>query len=117
MFESALVVNLILLLAVALMGQILLEASKQAWQRRDLLGEDASAWGWWIELQTAQPQCLYYFGPFAKVAEAENSKLGYIQDLQEEGAQNITVKVKWCKPEQLTILRDEPSLVSGMVPQ
>lgn len=113
MFESTFVVNSTLLLAVALMVQILLETSRQAWQRRDLLGEDAiSAWGWWIELQTAQPSCLYYFGPFANVSEAENSKLGYIQDLQEEGAQNITVKVRWCKPEQLTILRDKPFPVS-----
>ncbi len=118
MLESALVVNLAFLLAAAVMFQIFIEASRQAWQRQDLLGENAtSVWGWWIELHTAQPNCLYYFGPFANVSEAENSKLGYIQDLNEEGAQNIAVKVNWCKPRQLTVVLDEPAEMLWSVQQ
>ncbi len=26
---------------------------------------------WWLEVITKQPQCTYYFGPFASVKEAE----------------------------------------------
>ena len=46
---------------------------------------------------------MYYFGPFSSKTEAENSQDGYVQDLATEGAQNIDVNVKWCKPKQLTI--------------
>ncbi|WP_404789997.1 DUF1816 domain-containing protein [Altericista sp. CCNU0014] len=108
MFESTLVVNLAFLLAAVLMVQIFIKASTRAWQKRDSLGQDeASTWGWWVELQTARPDCLYYFGPFTSFAEAEASQLGYIQDIEEEGARGITVRVKWCKPRQLTTPPDE----------
>jgi hypothetical protein len=60
-------------------------------------------WGWWVELNTAQPDCLYYFGPFSSTTEADRAKHGYVQDLEIEGATGIAVKVKWCKPKQLTI--------------
>jgi Domain of unknown function (DUF1816) len=61
---------------------------------------------WWVEIVTSTPACTYYFGPFASAQEAEAERPGYIQDLEEEGAQGLQVVVKRCKPTQLTIFDD-----------
>jgi len=58
---------------------------------------------WWVEVTTASPRCTYYFGPFLRADEAESAQGGYIEDLEQEGAQGIRVRVKRCKPEALTI--------------
>jgi hypothetical protein len=58
---------------------------------------------WWVEIQTHEPDCIYYFGPFSSPKEAESCQHGYIEDLTLEGAKNIQVKIKRCKPSQLTI--------------
>jgi len=57
----------------------------------------------WVEIVTDTPSCTYYFGPFANVTDAEINKSGYVEDLEAEGATGINVKVKRCKPDQLTI--------------
>ena len=36
---------------------------------------------WWIEILTALPLCLYYFGSFTTRQEAESLKQGFIEDL------------------------------------
>ncbi|MBD1871456.1 DUF1816 domain-containing protein [Leptolyngbya sp. FACHB-671] len=67
---------------------------------------------WWVEILTDNPRCTYYFGPFASASEAEAEKAGYIEDLEQEGAQGIKVAVKRCKPDNLTIyeeIADRPS--------
>lgn len=59
---------------------------------------------WWVEIKTENPACTYYFGPFDIAEEAELAKGGYIEDLEQEGAQDIQVTVMRCKqPAQLTI--------------
>jgi hypothetical protein len=58
---------------------------------------------WWVEITTDRPHCTYYFGPFATAVEADLAKGGYIEDLEGESAQGISVTIKRCKPEQLTI--------------
>lgn len=63
---------------------------------------------WWVEVMTSNPHCTYYFGPFISEAEAQQAKPGYIEDLTREGAQGVTVKVKRCKPNQLTVCQDIP---------
>jgi Domain of unknown function (DUF1816) len=69
---------------------------------------------WWVEIKTDLPRCTYYFGPFASSSEAEESKPGYIEDLQNEDAQGLVASVKRCKPPQLTIEEDlgEPRSIS-----
>lgn len=64
---------------------------------------DTSGFAWWLEVVTQQPQCTYYFGPFDSSEEALSSQAGYLEDLKEEGATGISVQVKWCKPDVLTI--------------
>ena len=63
-------------------------------------------WAWWVEIVTQTPRCTYYFGPFLSVKEANAAKAGYIEDLQQEGAQGIAVIVKRCKPTNLTVADD-----------
>ncbi|MEB3252425.1 MAG: DUF1816 domain-containing protein [Cyanobacteriota bacterium] len=59
---------------------------------------------WWLEVSTSQPACTYYFGPFASQEEAEALKAGYIEDLEQEGAQSIQSAIRHCSvPDQLTI--------------
>lgn len=57
----------------------------------------------WVEIVTDNPRCTYYFGPFLSLKEAQDAKGGYIEDLENEGAQGIYVKIKRCKPTNLTI--------------
>ncbi len=69
---------------------------------------------WWVEIKTSQPACTYYFGPFSSEAEAETMKGGYIEDLEQEGAQNICSVVKRCShPAQLTITEEGDSPLGG----
>ncbi len=59
---------------------------------------------WWVEIKTNQPACTYYFGPFDSEVEAITAQGGYIEDLEQEGAQNIQPVVQLCShPNELTI--------------
>lgn len=57
---------------------------------------------WWIEISTAKPYCIYYFGPFESFDEARFYQPGYIEDLEAEGAQGISIKIRQCRPQILT---------------
>jgi Domain of unknown function (DUF1816) len=62
---------------------------------------------WWIEILTTQPNCTYYFGPFAGAREAEVASEGFVEDLEGEFAQDIKVKIdRHCQPDLLTIEHD-----------
>ena len=58
---------------------------------------------WWIEIQTEIPHCTYYFGTFDSLQEAGFFQHGYVEDLVTEKAQGITVELKKCQPQTLTI--------------
>lgn len=58
---------------------------------------------WWVEIFTLHPECTYYFGPFMSAKEAKLAQDGYIEDLEGEGAQGISVAIKRCQPQELTI--------------
>ncbi|HEY9810351.1 MAG TPA: DUF1816 domain-containing protein [Halomicronema sp.] len=61
---------------------------------------------WWVEIITTEPACTYYFGPFISAKEALLSKDDYIEDLEQEQAKGITVQIKQCHPQELTIFED-----------
>ncbi|CAA9586647.1 Hypothetical protein, Slr0957 homolog [uncultured Synechococcales cyanobacterium] len=69
---------------------------------------------WWVEVKTNNPRCTYYFGPFTSANEANTAKTGYIEDLEQEGAQGIAVAVRRCKPETLTVEEASPSLPGSL---
>ncbi|HEY9815500.1 MAG TPA: DUF1816 domain-containing protein [Candidatus Obscuribacterales bacterium] len=77
---------------------------------------------WWAEVITDNPRCTYYFGPFASSSEAESAKAGYVADLRQEGATNIRVTIKRCKPDpkDLTLYEgadeDDAALQVGGLP-
>jgi len=62
-------------------------------------------WAWWVQIQTTQPECTYYFGPFMTETEAKNHTAGYTEDLEKEGAKGIKIQVRRCNPhpDHLTI--------------
>jgi hypothetical protein len=62
---------------------------------------------WWIQITTKNPACLYYFGPFVSHRDALSQRDGYLEDLIQEGAMGISVEIKRCRPENLTIFEDE----------
>ena len=61
----------------------------------------------WVEIVTEQPQCTYYFGPFARAKSVQKPVAGYLEDLKQESAQGITVTLKRMQPRELTIFEDE----------
>jgi hypothetical protein len=72
-------------------------------------GQKPQAKPWWIEVTTAQPACTYYFGPYAKKAEAVSSQGGFVEDLLAENAAGIHVNIEPMQPEHLTIVYDDAS--------
>lgn len=73
---------------------------------------DAIGLAWWVEITTDNPRCTYYFGPFPNQSLAASSQSGYVEDLEQEGAQNIVVKVQRCKPKNLTVYDDKSDRVT-----
>lgn len=70
-------------------------------------GLEQLGFAWWIEIVTVEPACTYYFGPFTSGEEAELAQAGYVEDIKQEGAQGMSVQVKWCKPQELTVFEDQ----------
>jgi hypothetical protein len=62
---------------------------------------------WWVEIMTTKPHCIYYFGPFSNREEAVIAYSGYVEDLENEGAQGIVVVIKRCAPKILTICDED----------
>ena len=58
---------------------------------------------WWLQIITHSPYCVYYFGPFESFKEAYLAKSGYIEDLNQEGAQGIDAQIRFDNPQELTI--------------
>lgn len=60
----------------------------------------------WVEIITQDPSCTYYFGPFLTAKEAHSAKVGYVEDIETEGANTHAVSVRRCKPSRLTVAED-----------
>lgn len=58
---------------------------------------------WWIEVITNNPYCIYYFGPFGSIQQAQLYQAGYIEDLEQENAQIVSVMIQQQQPQYLTI--------------
>ena len=60
---------------------------------------------WWVEIITNNPVCIYYFGPFVNLQEAQHFLPGYVEDLEQEKARDIRSQIKLCQPKELTVLQ------------
>ncbi len=72
---------------------------------------------WWVEVKTESPKCTYYFGPFLRKQQAQDRQGGYIEDLQGEGAEIVSVAIKRCKPSVLTDYQEEEADDEGTLDQ
>lgn len=72
---------------------------------------------WWVKITTAEPHCIYYFGPFDSETEAIQAQPGYIEDLQQEGAQQIQTSLQHSsEPDELTVDLETSAQPSVMMP-
>ena len=102
-------------LGLALCNQIVQQHGGRVWAERTLRGGSTfyvalpvypPAQHWWLEIQTENPPCTYYFGPFDSVLEARALQDGYLEDLMAEQAKIVAVEIKQCQPQQLTICQE-----------
>ncbi|WP_413162484.1 DUF1816 domain-containing protein [Capilliphycus salinus ALCB114379] len=71
----------------------------------------------WVEIITKDPNCTYYFGPFLTAQDAHDAKVGYVEDIETEGAHSYSVSVKRCKPSRLTVAEDlEKTIDQQIIP-
>jgi hypothetical protein len=63
----------------------------------------------WIEIETLNPNCIYYFGPFVNLEQAKDSQAIYIEDLTQENAICQRIEIKFCRPKSLTVELPEPT--------
>ncbi len=61
----------------------------------------------WVEIITNKPHCTYYLGPFMCMNEAQKAQLDYIEDLEQEESEIISVNLKRHQPNELTICLSE----------
>ncbi|MBD2186494.1 DUF1816 domain-containing protein [Planktothrix sp. FACHB-1355] len=73
---------------------------------RTLPKQEEIKFGWWVKIVTLLPECTYYIGPFNSIREAAAAQVGYMEDLKQEGAQEMTVWIRQCKPKMLTSFED-----------
>ena len=66
--------------------------------------QESTETDWWIEIRTANPSCIYYFGAFESCTVAALARHGYILDLLAESAKILSVEIKQCQPKQLTVI-------------
>ncbi len=69
----------------------------------------------WIEIDTENPECTYYFGPFLTQKEALAEQQGYIEDIESEEARIINVNIKRFKPSNLTIIKAGTTFISQRI--
>lgn len=88
---------------------------------KELLIRILNAFGlaYWVEIVTDSPRCTYYFGPFLHSQDAQTAQGGYLEDLQNEKAMGITIRIKRFKPNNLTIFEEvtETPRIASLSPQ
>ena len=59
---------------------------------------------WWAKIETDQPSGTYWFGPFITKRSLKENITSFIEDLTQEGSENIKYSLMRCKKEEpLTI--------------
>ena len=59
---------------------------------------------WWAKIETHNPDTIYWFGPFITKRGLKENLSSFIQDLSDEGSENIKHSLIRCKKDEpLTI--------------
>jgi len=59
---------------------------------------------WWAKVETENPTSIYWYGPFLTKRSLKQNLLSFINDLKNEGSENIKHSIVRCKKEEpLTI--------------
>ena len=55
---------------------------------------------WWAKIETEDPSCTYWFGPFITKRSLKENISSFINDLSSEGSKNIKHSLVRCKKEE-----------------
>ena len=55
---------------------------------------------WWAKIETDQPSGTYWFGPFITKRSLNENITFFIEDLTQEGSENIKYSLVRCKKEE-----------------
>ena len=67
---------------------------------------------WWAEIETEQPSCTYWFGPFITKRNLKENISSFIKDLSDEGSKNIKHSFVRCKKDEpLTVVNNNETRI------
>ena len=55
---------------------------------------------WWAKIETNEPSCTYWFGPFITKRSLKENISAFINELSDEGSKNIKHSLVRCKKEE-----------------
>ena len=55
---------------------------------------------WWAKIETENPISTYWYGPFLTKRSLKANLLSFIEDLSDEGSNNIKQTIVRCKKEE-----------------
>ena len=55
---------------------------------------------WWAKIETEEPLCTYWFGPFITKRSLKENMSSFISELSEEGFKSIKHSLVRCKKEE-----------------
>ena len=60
---------------------------------------------WWAKIETKNPNVTYWYGPFLTKRSLKENMFSFVQDLSDEGSEDIKHTLVRCKKEEpLTVL-------------
>ena len=59
--------------------------------------------GWWIEIFTAHPACIYYFGVFEDTETAAAALSEFTEDLLNKDITGLAARIHFHSPHELTV--------------
>ena len=54
----------------------------------------------WAKIETANPNAIYWYGPFLTKSNLEENIISFIKDLSDEGSKDIKHSLVRCKKEE-----------------
>ena len=55
---------------------------------------------WWAKIETVEPNCTYWYGPFLTKNSLKENMNYFIKDLSDEGITNVKHNLVRCKKEE-----------------